>query len=191
LRTGAVPSTQNKKKPKRKSIRLWALKITILTFIIAIGISVVSQFFLRNVPLLVAVFVLALLISVGIVFDIIGIAIAAADCAPFVAMAAKRVFGARRCIRIINNASVYSNICNDVIGDICGIVSGAAGATIALSLILTAGSSFDVVADIVISSLIAAVTVGGKAVGKSLALRRSKEIVYFVGRTVALIAGDR
>ncbi len=97
-----MPSTQNKKKPKRKSIRLWALKITILTFIIAIGISVVSQFFLRNVPLLVAVFVLALLISVGIVFDIIGIAIAAADCAPFAHGA--RVFGARRCIRI-NNAS--------------------------------------------------------------------------------------
>lgn len=184
-------STQNKKRPKRKTIRLWALKITILTFIIAIGISVVSQFFLRNVPLLVAVFVLLLLIAIGILFDIIGIAIASANGAPFVAMAAKRVFGARRCIRIVNNASVYSNICNDVIGDICGIVSGAAGATIALGVVLSAGSSFEIVADIVISSLIAAGTVGGKAAGKSFALRRQKDIVFFVGRTLAVITGDK
>jgi len=167
------------------------LKITILTFIIAIGISVVSQFFLRSVPLLVAVIVLLLLISIGIFFDIIGIAIASAERAPFVAMAAKRVFGARRCIRIINNASVYSNICNDVIGDICGIVSGAAGATIALSLVLSAGSSFELVTDIVISSLTAAVTVGGKAAGKSFAMRKQKDIVFLVGKTLAVIAGDK
>lgn len=167
------------------------MKITILTFIIAVGISVVSQFFLRNVPLLVAVFILILLIGIGIVFDIIGIAVASADCAPFVAMAAKRVFGARRCIRIVNNASVYANICNDVIGDICGIISGAAGATIALSVVLTAGNSFEMVTDIVISSLIAAITVGGKAAGKAFALQKNKEIVFFVGRAMAVVAGDR
>ncbi|MFZ5975853.1 MAG: hypothetical protein ACOYU3_10720 [Bacillota bacterium] len=180
-----------KKKTKRKSARIWALKITLLTFIIAIGISVVSQFFLRDVPLLVAVFILFLLIGVGIIFDIIGIAIASADCAPFVAMAAKRVFGAKRCIRIVNNASVYTNICNDVIGDICGIVSGAAGATIALSIIMSAGSTLEMARDIVISGLISALTVGGKAAGKSFAMRRHKDIVFFVGRAMAVVAGDK
>jgi hypothetical protein len=191
MRASNVQEHAKKKRSWRRSARLWALKITLLTFITAIGISVVSRFFLRDVPLLVAVFVLLALVAVGILFDIIGIAIAAADSAPFVAMSTKRVFGARRCVRIVNNASVYSNICNDVVGDICGIVSGAAGATIAASIILSAGDTVERMVDIGISSLIAALTVGGKALGKSLAMKKSKEIVFLVGRVLAVVAGDR
>jgi len=78
-----------------------------------------------------------------------------------------------------------------VVGDICGIVSGAAGATIAVSIILNAGDTVERMVDIGISSLIAALTVGGKALGKSFAMKKSKEIVFLVGRVLAVVAGDR
>ena len=93
-------------------------------------------------------------------------------------MAASKVKGSKESIAIIKRASVFSNIFNDVIGDTCGIISGATLGAIFIKIAMSSTSIYYTVA----SALIAAVTVGGKALGKGLSIKYAESIVFVVGR---------
>lgn len=164
-----------------KSRKIWIIKIFIITLIVSAGFSVVSEVFISNMSIVSAVIVLAALIIVGIVFDIFGVAVSTCDETPFIAMSAKKIKKATNALPLLKKADVVSNIFNDVIGDICGIVSGAAGAAISAKIIASNPSDYDLFVAILISSLISAATVGGKAAGKSFAMKKNKEIVIFLG----------
>lgn len=140
-----------------------------------------SEYFISELPLFAAVGVLVLLIVIGIIFDIIGVAFASSDQTPFMAMSAKKNKKAHYALKLLKNADIVSNFCNDVIGDICGIVSGAAGAAIALKALVFNAGMPEMAVSIAVSALIAASTVAGKAWGKKIAFKRNKEIVLFVG----------
>ncbi|SHJ72006.1 hypothetical protein SAMN02745883_00254 [Caminicella sporogenes DSM 14501] len=160
----------------------WIINVTIITFILAIGMSIISEALLRNASIGIAFLVLIIIIFIGIVFDLIGIAVATADQRPFNAMASKRIKGAKEAIRLIQNAGPVSNFCNDVIGDIAGIISGAAGAIILIQISKIYKNIDTAIFSIILSAVVAALTVGGKAFGKEIALRKSKEIVFFVAK---------
>lgn len=170
------------KTKKAKRIRFWVAKIFVITLVLAAGISVVTESLMGHLPAWAAAFIILIIVFVGIVFDMIGIAFAVCDQAPFVAMASRKIPKARRAIRLLQNADIVSNICGDVVGDICGIVSGAAGAAIAIKLALAGG--VELAWAIVISSVIAALTVAGKAAGKTVAIKHDKAIVSFVSSVV-------
>ena len=119
---------------------------------------------------------------IGITFDTIGISITAADITPFISMASKKVHGASQAIYLLKRADLVSNICNDVVGDICGIVSGAMGAIITLSLLLRFDAIPKIIIAVIISAVIATLTVTGKAVGKVIAMKKHKEITLGVGK---------
>ena len=108
----------------------WVSMITIWTFIMAIVFSIVTEGLVKNLNILLAFIILIIIILIGILFDIIGIAVATAEEKPFHAMAANKVEEAKYAIKLIKNAGQVSNFCNDVIGDISGIVSGAIGSSI-------------------------------------------------------------
>ncbi len=173
------------KKKKEKKIRLynlkWVILITIWTFFLAVGLSLISEIVLKNTTLGLAFIILIIIIFIGIFFDLIGIAVAAAREKPFHSMAANKINGALYAIKLVKNAGSVSNFCNDVIGDICGIISGAA-ATIIVIQITKIGSFNETILSIIFSGIVAALTVGGKAIGKEIALKKSKEIVYSVGK---------
>ncbi|MDK2918930.1 MAG: hypothetical protein PWQ37_1663 [Candidatus Petromonas sp.] len=160
----------------------WVINITILTFGLAIAISFISEALLRNVSIYIAFVVLIVIVFIGILFDLIGIAVATAKEKPFNAMASKKIHGARYAIKLIKNAGPVSNFCNDVIGDIAGIISGAAGAIILIQISEIYDNINTAVFSIILSGIVAAITVGGKALGKEIALRNSKEIVFFVAK---------
>ncbi len=164
-----------------KVIKYWTVKIFFITLIISAGFSVMSEYFISELPLLAAVGIVALLIVIGIIFDIIGVAFASSDQTPFMAMSAKKNKQAHYALKMLKNADIVSNFCNDVIGDICGIVSGAAGAAITLKALVFNADAPEMAVSIVVSALIAACTVAGKAWGKKIAFNKSKEIVLFVG----------
>lgn len=170
---------------------MWPLKAFFITFIISMILSFFSETTLLGVPLPVAILVLFIIILVGILFDIIGIAVTLQDVTDFTAMASKKIRGAKQAIKLVQKASLVSNLCNDVIGDICGIISGAMGAAIAIRLIAGASSTNDFLINICISSLIAALTVGGKACGKTVAARNSRRIVFFIGKLGAALSFER
>ncbi|MCG0274989.1 MAG: hypothetical protein L5655_02335 [Thermosediminibacteraceae bacterium] len=129
---------------------------------------------------------MSVIVFIGIMFDIIGIAVTSADETPFHAMAADKVPGGKEGVKLIRNADVVSNFCNDVVGDISGIISGAVGASIAAK-ILNSGELSEILVNTFIAGLISTITVGGKALGKTIAIQNSKNIVYRVAYILFLL----
>ena len=121
----------------------------------------------------------------GIVFDIIGVAVTAADPKPFHSMAAHKEKGAKEALSLLRNADRVSSVCNDVVGDICGIVSGATSAVIVARL--QSGLSVQSVwISVGVTALVSGLTIGGKAIGKPFAMNQSKQVVYLAGRFLHL-----
>lgn len=160
----------------------WVFFVSIWTFILAVIISIVTENLVKNLDIIAAFFVLIIIIMIGIIFDIIGIAVTTADERPFHAMAANKIGEAKFAIKLVRNAGQVSNFCNDVIGDISGILSGAAGTTIIYKLIDRYSIMNGTILTIFFTSLIAAFTVGGKAFGKSIALINYEKIIYSISK---------
>ncbi|HRY12315.1 MAG TPA: hypothetical protein P5309_01980 [Syntrophomonadaceae bacterium] len=158
-----------------------SLIVTFLTFFIALIVSVGSEALVRAVNNTLVAFILLLLIILsGIVFDIIGTAATAAQLPPFNAKAAKKVFGAVQAVKITKNASIVANYTADVVGDIAGTLSGAVGAGIVYNWTQMFGIQDLVLTGAAMTSFIAALTVGGKAIGKSIAIRNANSIIFKV-----------
>ena len=171
------------KKARNKTIK-WVITIFLVTILVSGTISLVSDVVMEGSSIPVAFLILFLIILVGIIFDIIGMAVATADEKPFQSMAARKVPGAQESIRLLRNAERVSSICNDVVGDICGVVSGSASATIAVQVISNFEFSWPQIVSLVMSSLAAGLTVGGKAIGKTFAVNSCTEIVHGVGKII-------
>lgn len=174
------------KRERNKTIR-WVVTIFIVTIFISGTISLLSDLIMENSSMAVAFLILLAIILVGIIFDIIGMAVASADEKPFHSMAARKVPGAQEAIKLLRNAERVSSICNDVVGDICGVVSGSASATIAVQILKEFDFSWPQIVSLAMSALAAGLTVGGKAIGKSFAVNSSTAIVHAVGKIVGLL----
>ena len=72
-------------------------------------------------------------------------------------------------------------VCNDVVGDICGIVSGSTAAVIVTHLQRDL-STTSVLISIGATALISGITIGGKALGKTVAINQCTSVVYRVAR---------
>ena len=174
------------KKERNRTIR-WVVTIFIVTIFISGTISLLSDLIMENSSMAVAFLILLAIILIGIIFDIIGMAVASADEKPFHSMAARKVPGAQEAIKLLRNAERVSSICNDVVGDICGVVSGSASATIAVQILKEFDFSWPQIVSLAMSALAAGLTVGGKAIGKSFAVNSSTTIVHAVGKIVGLL----
>ena len=155
----------------------WIVTVTVLAFFISIIFSFFSEGITRNANGIVATIIILIFILLGILFDMVGIAITVADIKTFNSMATKRVRGANLAVKLIKNNEKASSFCNDVIGDICGIVSGSAG--VALAGILSIKLDINIfILTLIITALIAALTIGGKAIGKATAINKSTQILF-------------
>ncbi|HET7627494.1 MAG TPA: hypothetical protein VFK44_03800 [Bacillales bacterium] len=169
----------------KKSIK-WSSGIAVITLVLAAIFSVVSTFVLDGVTWGAGTLIVLFIVAIGIIFDIIGVAATAVDEKPFHAMASKRIHGSKQSIYIARNADRMANFCNDVVGDISGIVSGTAVAAVVLQLTLQleygSDSTFQYVVSVIFTSVVAALTVGGKAFGKTFAIRYATQIIFQVGK---------
>ena len=159
-----------------------------LDFFLAVSFTLVTRFLLQSVHSMILSFILLLIIVViGVAFDVIGTAITAADEKPFHAKASNKIFGAKMGIYLVRNADRAANFCNDIVGDIAGIVSGIVAAIIVINLAKNypSYSENEIIMSIVLAGLVSALTVGGKAMGKSFAIRKPTEIILFVARLLA------
>ena len=184
------------KKPRRnkeaierhKTIR-WILIITVVSFVFSFCFSLGTELVVSNADLIVSIVLLVLIIAISIFCDAMGVAITSADPVPFTAMATKKVKGSKTALYILKNADRFSSIFNDVIGDVCGIVSGACGASISLMIALKTGGQLWV--SIIVSALIAAITIGGKAIMKGIAIKNSTKFVLFFGKFISIFKKER
>ena len=147
------------------------------------ALSLASESMLDGADVVVALLILAAFILLGIVFDVIGMAVTAADPKPFHSMAAHKEKGAKEALSLLRNASHVSSVCNDVVGDICGIVSGATGAVIVTQL-QSALNVQSVLISVGVTAVISGLTIGGKALSKTFAIKQSTRVVYLVGRVM-------
>lgn len=177
----ADPSASKKQK---NAIMKWVISIFLITIVVSGAISLISDELMDRSNIGVAFLILLVIILIGIVFDIIGVAVTSADETPFHAMAARKVPGAREAIRLLRKAERVSSICNDVVGDICGVVSGSASAAIAVQILQNFDFSWPRMISLLMSALVAGLTVGGKAIGKTFAVNSSTAIVHGVGKTI-------
>ena len=177
--------TRRKEKIKKETVdKKWVITIIIVAFTISFSLSFISELFLKDIPLLLGIIVTFVFIFIGILFDIIGVAVTAADESVFHSMNSRKVKGANIAVKFKKNADKTSSFCCDVIGDICGIISGAAGTTISALLILKYNMSI-IITPLLTSAIIASLTIGGKAIGKSFAINKSEIILYEFAKFVS------
>lgn len=162
----------------------WIAIVSVLAFSISLVFSFISEITMPNVNGIVATLIILLFIGIGILFDMIGIAITVADLKTFNSMATKQVRGAKLAVKLIRNNEKASSFCNDVIGDICGIISGSAGVTLSGTLASSLGLNMFWVT-LFITAIIAALTIGGKAIGKATAINKSTLILFKFSKVVS------
>ena len=163
----------------------WIIKAFLMTFFIAIIFSSLSNVVINRCNnVIVLIIITVFFILFGVLFDIIGTAVLTANESTFHAKSAKKIKGSKEGVQLIKNSPRIASICNDVIGDICGIISGSCGAILAIQI----ANSFNlniVFITLIISSLISSLTVGGKAIGKKYATKNSDEIVFIVAKIIS------
>ena len=169
---------------KNKTDFKWVFIVTILAFIISIIMTLFATITLENVSLIIAILITFLFILLGIIFDIVGVAVTSGDEVAFHSMSARKVKGGKIGVKLLKNTDKVSSVCCDVIGDVCGIVSGTSGVVI-VSLIIKLTDINELFVSLLVTGLISALTIGGKALGKGLAINKSKEIVTIVSKVLA------
>ena len=179
-----MSASQQKKKKKNR----WPIKAFFLTLAITIVVSLFSETTLMGVPIFAAVLVLVGIVLVGIIFDIVGVAVTNEQPTAYNAMASKKIRGAKQARNLVKNASTISSVLNDVVGDVCGIVSGAMGAAIVIKIVAAQPTIDELILSVLVSSLVAAFTVGGKAFGKTIAIEHSHEIVFMAGKILSVFS---
>ena len=171
---------------KKKTNLKWLLKIIIISLVASVVFTIASAEVLGRAGYIMSFAILAFFIIVGIIFDVIGIAVTAANEAPFNSMATHRQRGAVESLRLIKNANRVTCYCNDVIGDVTGIVSGTTAALIAARL-MEGFNTENIIFPVGISAVVAGLTIGGKAIGKTFAFNKSTEIVLSAGKLLNLL----
>lgn len=173
---------KEKEKGKKKlGGKKWIFHVFLMSVVLSAVLSFLSSEALSDAGYVAAVLVLLFFILLGIVFDMIGVAVTAADPRPFHSMAAHKEKGGREAIRLLNNAGRVSSFCNDVVGDICGIVSGTTAAVIVTQL-QHSFSTKSVLLSIGVTALISGATIGGKAIGKNIAIDDCTNVVHRVAK---------
>ncbi len=171
-----------KENQKKTNNNNWVIFIAITTFILSLLFSFISNTVIANLNIILGVFILILVILIGVVFDLIAVAVTVGNEEDFHAQASKKIKGAKTSIKMIRNSGKVANFCADVIGDICGVLSGAISAMIAFKLTENYGMSSSI--QFIFSAIVSSVTVGGKAITKEIAKKNSTKIIGFISKFI-------
>ena len=155
----------------------WLIKIVIISFTISVAFSFVSEMTIPKFNIILGIAICLIFIIIGILFDMIGVSVTASDPGIFNSMASQKIRGAKLAVKFKKNADKVSSFCNDVVGDICGIVSGSAGAVIALRISQIVNVD-PLLVTLLVTGLISAITIGGKALVKNRAIKNSNVILH-------------
>lgn len=178
-----------KKKSKELIDYKWIIKIVFFAFIISVVFSFISETAIPNISLLAGILLTLLFIVIGVIFDMVGVSVAAAEESQFHSMSARKVKGAKLAVKLKKNADKVSSFCNDVIGDICGIISGSTGSVIAIKI----AQKFDLNSMfimLIVLGIISSLTIGGKALEKSFAINKSNAILYNFAKILSIFSNE-
>lgn len=176
-------SIKNKKVKKNSKENKWIYYIFLITFMLSIGFSTISNLLIDKLNIVVATVLLFIIIAIGILFDMIGMAVISASEKSFHAKAAKKQVGAKETVKLVKYQEKVSSVCNDVVGDVCGVASGALSAMLAIKFANVFHLDTSIVT-IIFSAVVASITVGGKAIEKSIVMKHSDQVIFAVGKVI-------
>ncbi len=179
------PKAKQSDKPKAKINVRWIITVFFVSITISALLSLICNELIGHMATLMQFVVLLLIIFIGIIFDIMGLAVATADEKQFHSMAARKIKEGKIAVMMIRNADKMSSVCNDVVGDICGIVSGATAASIAMRVFTDPSVSF--FGNLLVTALVSGMTIGGKAIGKYFGMNFSEDILYVIAKLVRFL----
>ncbi len=180
-----VEVTKKKEKIKKEKVnKKWVMTVVLVAFISSFCLSFISETTIPNLSLWLGIIVTLFFVFLGILFDIIGVSVTSADEKVFHSMSSRKVKGANVAVKFKKNADKVSSFCCDVIGDVCGIISGAAATSIAATLVLDFKLN-TLLTSITVAAIIASITIGGKAIGKSFAINKSNIILYEFAKIIS------
>ncbi len=184
----AKKKDKDKSEKKKKKRNLWPVKAFFITLLLAAAVNTGSELVLTDSQWWLATILTVVILLLGVVFDVIGTAATACDVGPFHSMASRRVRGGKTAVRLAMKRDIVSSICCDIVGDICGIVSGVCGAALAVEAIsgLDLGTVWNVVIKVVIYSVISTLTITFKAIGKNLAVKNANGIILGVAKVLSI-----
>ncbi len=158
------------------------------SFFLAIIFTFFSEFFTSRLnSIILSLVFLAFIVLINIAADVVGTAVTAASHIPFNAKASKRIRGAPQGLQLIRNADKVANLTNDMMSDITTTVGGALGISIVVQIMKLGPALSQFWLNILITALIAAVIVSGKAFSKKIALSHPDDVIFLVGRVLARV----
>ncbi len=160
----------------KKSLR-WALKVFVLSISLSIVFSLLSQSLLPSLSSFMSIFVIVFFIFVSVVFDMIAVAFTTISEEKLEKY--KEEKGYEMAMALCRNADKVSSFGGDVVGDICGILSGAGGVSLVVNMNLE--GDVNLLVTCLVSALIAGITIFCKAIMKSYAITNCDKIALLTG----------
>ena len=157
----------------------WAIRMFFLTLCLSSLFSLISQSLMSYLGVVTSILTILTFIFISICFDMVGIAVTSASRDFFKNNNKKGVEVGKL---LVDNSEKVCSFCADVVGDICGILSGAGGASVILSFTnIIKDQNIMVIVSTLVSALIAGVTIFGKACMKEKAIKNANTIILKVG----------
>ena len=176
-----------KEKQKRKKQLIWTIKITIVSFVVSTIFGILFQTAANKANVYVLFLILLIFLIINIAFD--GIALAATTCSidTINSLASQKIKNAKSAVLLCKKSDKVASICADVIGDVAGILSGVCAAAIVYEIIKikkTTDNIEIIFISAIISGLISAITIGGKAFMKRIAMQKNLQYIMFCAKFV-------
>lgn len=189
-------SEKDKKKvkvqSKEKPWYIWPIKIFFLALALSLSFSILSELAMSNAGIIISIVVVLVFISISVITDMIGVAVASCKEEPFKAMASRKVRGAKEALFLVKNADRVASLCADVLGDVCGILAGAGGASILYHIVTDSSTeAFEIVMASVVSAVIAGLTIFGKAIFKRYSMENCNKVILILGKCLSIFSRNK
>ena len=161
-----------------KNSTKWAFKVFILSISLSIIFSLVSQSLLPSLSPFFSIFVIVFFVFVSVIFDMVAVAFTSINKEQLDKF--KNENGYVMAVKLCERADKVASFGGDVVGDICGILSGAGGVSLVVNMNIQ-DTNLNLVVTCLVSSLIAGITIFCKAIMKTYALQNCEQIAIVTG----------
>ncbi len=186
-----TPKVKEKNEKKKKKRNIWPIKALIISFVLSFAVNAGSELVLEDSQWWLASLLTLVILAIGVLFDVIGTATTSCDVEPFLAMASRKVKGAKTAVKLAKNRDVVSSVCCDIVGDVCGIVSGVCAATIVVQVVqFVEGQVWNFLLSVLIYAVISTATITLKAACKKLAVNNAVGIVFGVAKILSVFSRE-
>lgn len=161
-----------------KNSTKWAFKVFVLSISLSIIFSLFSQSLLPSLSPFFSIFVIVFFVFVSVIFDMVAVAFTSINKEQLEKY--KNENGYVMAVKLCERADKVASFGGDVVGDICGILSGAGGVSLVVNMNIQ-DANLNLLVTCLVSSLIAGVTIFCKAIMKTYALQNCEQIAIVTG----------